>query len=313
MTRNTSPQALAARGCIGPARAGPARLGLLGALICLALPCAVATAADPQARLRDRLVQLQERLRTNQFGLPLVLDSTETADRLQGDIYAVVAHPLDKVSTGLGKPQHWCDVMILHINTKYCHAVTAPAGTTLRVNIGTKKPESLAASSRIEFGFDATATTPDYFSATLAAKDGPLGTSDYHIQLEAIALPQAGTFLHLSYSYASDFGARLAMKGYLSTIGRNKVGFTASGLQADGKASYIGGLRGVVERNTMRYYLAIDSFLGALDVAPEARLEHRLQNWFTAVERYPRQLHEMERTEYLDMKRAEVTRQQTLR
>jgi hypothetical protein len=63
----------------------------------------------------------------------------------------------------------------------------------------------------------------------------------------------------------------------------------------------------------MRYYLAITSYLGALDLAPEARLEHRLQSWFNAVERYPRQLHEVDRAEYLDMKRAEYMRQQTAR
>ncbi len=286
---------------------------LKSALICLVLPCAAATAADPPAQLLERYVSLQERLRTNQFGQPLVLDSAETKDRLQGDIYAIVDYPLDKVSAGLGKPQHWCDVMILHINTKYCHAVTGPTGTTLRVNVGSKNPDVLVASSRIEFRFNAAAATPDYFAATLAAEDGPLGTSDYHIRLEAIALPQSRTFLHLSYSYVTDFGARLAMTSYLATIGRNKVGFTLSGTQADGQAGHIGGMRGVVERNTMRYFLAIDSFLGALDAAPAARLEHRLQSWFTSVERYSRQLHEMNRAEYLDMKRAEHLRQQTLR
>jgi hypothetical protein len=38
-----------------------------------------------------------------------------------------------------------------------------------------------------------------------------------------------------------------------------------------------------------------------------------LQSWFTAVEHYPRQLHEMDRPQYLEMKRSEYQRQQTLR
>ncbi len=91
---------------------------------------------------------------------------------------------------------------------------------------------------------------------------------------------------------------------------RPKVGFTVIGKQADGQPDYIGGVRGLVERNTMRYYLAIDIFLGAAHTAPAAQFEKRLQNWFTAVERYPRQLHEMDRGEYLVMKRAEYLRQQ---
>lgn len=69
----------------------------------------------------------------------------------------------------------------------------------------------------------------------------------------------------------------------------------------------------------MRYYLAIEAFLGALSVAPDqpnspnlsnARLEKALQDWFTGIERYPRQLHELQRHEYLDMKRKEYLRMQ---
>jgi len=69
-------------------------------------------------------------------------------------------------------------------------------------------------------------------------------------------------------------------------------------------------MRGVVERNTMRYYLAIEAFLGALSAPPQAQLEKRLHDWFAAVERYPRQLHEMDEGAYLDMKRRETRRQQ---
>ena len=48
-------------------------------------------------------------------------------------------------------------------------------------------------------------------------------------------------------------------------------------------------------------------------VQPAAQLEQRLQSWFRASERYPRQLHEMDREAYLVMKRAEHLRQQTER
>lgn len=288
----------------------------LGGLICLLficvanIACAATPNADPSAALRERYAFLEKQLRSNQFGQPLVLESTETSDRVQGDIHAIVNYPLGIVGAGLGNPDHWCDVMLLHINTKYCHAVTGLSGTTLKVNVGTKKPEELADSKRIEFKFNAAVSTPDYFEVVLDAKEGPLGTSDYHIRLEAVALPQAKAFLHLTYSYTINLVGRVAVMSYLGTIGRNKVGFTLASPQVGAQADYIGGVRGLVERNTMRYYLAITSFLEAIDLAPEAQLEHRLQSWFTAVERYPRQLHEMDRKEYLEMKRAEHLRQQ---
>ena len=67
----------------------------------------------------------------------------------------------------------------------------------------------------------------------------------------------------------------------------------------------------MVERNTMRYYLAIDAYLAALTAPPKDQLEKRLQYWFNATEQYARQLHEVERNDYFEMKRKEYQRQQT--
>lgn len=284
---------------------------------CLLLACATGMACaamaqtDPAAALRAKHADLSAQLLQNQFKRPLALDSVEQTKGLKGDIYGVVDYPFEVVNAALNNPGHWCDVMILHINTKYCHAVAGPAGTTLKINIGKKTPQALAMAPRVEFNYSVAASSADYFDIMLNAKDGPLGTSDYRIHLKAVALPASRTFLHLTYAYDVNFGGRLAMQTYLGTIARDKVGFTVTGKQADGAPAYIAGLRGLVERNTMRYFLAIDTFLESTRAAPSLQLEQRLQNWFTAVEQYPRQLHEVDRPAYLAMKRAEVVRQQT--
>lgn len=272
------------------------------------------SAADAEfaAALRGQYTRLTQQLQNNAFERPLVLQSSESAKGLTGDIYAVVAYPFATVSRGMKSPDHWCDVMILHINTKYCHAVEGPQGTILRVNIGKKTPQAMAEATRVEFRYSETTSTPSYFAITLSAKDGPLGTSNYRIRLEAVELPDKQTFLHLTYAYGVGFAGRLAMQTYLATLGAGKVGFTKDSPGSDGPTSYVTGVRGVVERNTMRYYLAIDSFLASQREPPAAQLEQRLQGWFSAVERYPRQLHEVDRADYLAMKRAEVLRQQTL-
>jgi hypothetical protein len=113
----------------------------------------------------------------------------------------------------------------------------------------------------------------------------------------------------MSYSYAYGTAARLAMQAYLATAGRDKVGFSITGKAEDGKPVYVDGVRGVLERNTMRYYLAIEAYLGGMSAPPGEREEKRLRDWFAATERYPIQLHEMERDEYLAMKRHELQRQ----
>lgn len=270
-----------------------------------------APAAGPGAALLAQHKQLVGPLRQNQFDRPLVLHSSETVSGLTGEVYAVVAYPLQTVSAALRTAGQWCEVMILHINTKYCHALTGPQGSTLQVYIGKKTQQNLAEATRVDFQFRETASSAGYFAIMLNAKDGPLSTSDYRIGFEAVALPGNKSFLHLGYAYGVGFAGRVAMQTYLATVGADKVGFTEVGKLGNGQVRLVGGVRGVVERNTMRYFLAIDSALAAQSLPPAAQLEARLQHWFTAVERYPHQLHEMDRPTYLEMKRAEHTRQQT--
>ena len=264
------------------------------------------------ASLRAKYAALGEQLNNNQFQRKLYLDSTESSRDLKGDIYALVDYAFADVNAAFNGPAHWCDVLILHINTKYCRASTDKAGTVLTVSIGRKFDQPLDEAYRVEFAFRVAAATPDYLEVQLNAETGPLGTSNYRILLEAVPVEGGRTFLHFTYSYAYGLAGRLAMQVYLATIGRGKVGFTIIGKQPNGQPDYIRGVRGVVERNTMRYYLAIDAYLGALAAPSSEQLEKRLQSWFTSIERYPRQLHEVDRTAYLDMKRSEYLRQQTV-
>ena len=281
-------------------------------LVCFGIASPSMAWAQSPAALHERYASMAERLQQSPFNRPLVLDSSEMPDRVQGEIHAVMDHSFSAVNASLSSPEHWCDVMILHLNIKFCRAQTGPSGTTLRIHVGRKTPQALADSERIDFSYREAKASAEHLEITLKADQGPLGTSDYQIRLDAVPLAGNRTFLHLSYAYATNIVGRAAMETYLATVGSDKVGFTVTGKQADGQTEFIGGLRGVVERNTLRYYLAIDAFLEAERAAPAARLERRMQNWFTATESYPRQLHEMDRASYLDMKRAEVARQNSL-
>ena len=204
--------------------------------VCVATPAR----ADPAEVLLERHAALVPRLANNAFKQPIVLETSESGGRLSGDIYAVIDFPFDRVSAGLNNPQHWCEVMLLHINTKYCRASSAPA-VKLSMHIGKKTPESLTTAPRVDFTYNVTTATPFYLGIVLNAADGPMGTSDYLIRLEAAPLPGAGaglparTFLHLTYAYSAGLSARLAMQAYLGTVARDKVGFTVTGMRADGQ------------------------------------------------------------------------------
>lgn len=260
--------------------------------------------------LRAKYTELGKQLRTNQFQRALYLKSAETSHDLKGEIYAVIDYPFAAVNVALNNPAHWCDVLILHMNVKYCHASSNKADTVLSVSLGRKYDQPLADAYRLEFNYRGVITTPDYFAVELNAENGPLSTHDYRIWIEATPVKDGRTFLHFTYAYAFGLTGRLAMQGYLVTIGRDKVGFTVTGKQPDRQPTYIQGVRGVVERNTMRYYLAIDAYLAALTAPPKDQFEERLQHWYNATDRYARQLHEVERDEYFEMKRKEYQRQQ---
>jgi hypothetical protein len=271
----------------------------VAAALAALLLAAGSAAAQDAAALRARHDSLQPDFATSPFKRPLLLRSTERDDLLQGDVYARIDAPYALVQPGLQGTAHWCDILVLHLNVKGCHPTAG--GLALIVGRKFEQPESDA--YRLAFTYRAPAAGADYLQVQLEAAEGPMGTSDYRIVLEAIPLDAKTSFLHMSYAYRYGTAARLAMQGYLATLGRGKVGFTVTGRTSDGQPAYIDGVLGVLERNTMRYYLAIDAYLASLALPPGEQFDRRLGIWFDSTERYARQLHEMERDEYLAMKR----------
>jgi len=283
-------------------------LQLLPGLAVFALLGATANAEASAVTLRAKHAELREALAANQFRSPLHLVSSESTSGVSGEIYAVIGQPFSAAAPALEKAATWCEILFLHQNTKFCRADGAQ-NPRLNVVIGKKHDQPLEEAFRVDFGFHVVARTHDYLQLSLNADKGPLSTSNYRITFEAVPLDAARTFIHFNYAYDYGLAGKLAMQVYLGTAGAGKVGFTVVSKQPDGTPEYIGGLRGVVERNTMRYYLAIESHLGALSAPPQARIDRSLRDWFAATERYPRQLHELGRTEYLEMKRREYRRQ----
>jgi hypothetical protein len=259
--------------------------------------------------LLEKYTALEKQFGKTAFGRPLVLESFEDAGSVNGNAYAVVDASFNTVSTTFKGPSHWCEVMVLHINTKYCRATTENTPSMLKVYIGKKTPQNLEDAFALGFSMRQVSTSSRYMAVLLNAEKGPLGTSNYRIELEAVPLPSGKTFMHLRYSYGFGIAGRLAMQGYLATVGSGKVGFTH--LNGDQKQGYVGGMRGTVERNTVRYYLAIEAYLASLARPPAQQLEARLEHWFDATEQFPQQLHEIDRSSYLVMKRDEYLRQQT--
>src|SRR4051812_27219051 len=105
------------------------------ALLAVVLPAAAADTAPADA-LRAKYESLAPTLRNNAFKRALHLESSESSSELKGDVYAVVEHPFAKVEASLKEPEVWCDVLILHLNTKLCRAEGDAAAPALMLYVG---------------------------------------------------------------------------------------------------------------------------------------------------------------------------------
>jgi hypothetical protein len=270
-----------------------------------------AIAVEPAAALHAKYDSLRNALLDTGFRRPIHIDSRVRDGSASGDVYAVVDYPFAMATAALATAPNWCDVLILHFNVKFCQVGVNGNSPVLDVRIGRKFDQPLRKTYQVNFTFREISRSPQFLHVQLGSAEGPLNTSNYRIVLQAAPVTGGRTFIQLSYAYDFGTASELAMKAYLATLGRKKVGFSVEGEETDGQPRYVDGMRGAIERNAMRYYLAIEAYLGALSVPSPQQVDRRLSDWFDASERYPLQLREMEREEYLEMKRREIVRQQS--
>lgn len=283
---------------------------MAGLPMLLSIGCASAVAQSAASEaLRTRFAAVREQGTGALFDRPVYLRSTEDSGKSHGEVYALVDHPYAGLQRALTKAGHWCGILILHLNVQYCRPDGANDSSTLEVGIGRKFDQPLSSLHWLRLGYRVQAATEDRLDIVLQAPSGPFGTKDFRIELEAVPYIGDRSLVHLSYGYGYGVVARWAMQAYLSTLGRQKVGFSIVGRDDAGQPARAAGVRGMLERNTVRYYLAIEAYLDAQDQPPAQQLRSSLLGWFDATERYPLQLHELERDAYLAMKLREVGRQ----
>src|SRR5690349_9783428 len=79
-------------------------------------------ASSGSQTLLNKYSELKNELNNSEFKRELYMTSQESSNNLKGEIYAVVDYPYATVNKALNNSSHWCDVLILHINIKYCFA-----------------------------------------------------------------------------------------------------------------------------------------------------------------------------------------------
>jgi hypothetical protein len=188
-------------------------------------------------------------------------------------------------------------------NIASCREAGAASGDALRIGLVRRFDDAPDSATPVRFSF-AVRHDERILDVRLQAPDGPLGTRNYRIALQAIPVAGGKSFLHLRYSYEYGWAARLAAQAYLAGAGSGKRGFSVTGEDANGRPRYVDGLRGAVERNAMRCYLAIEAYLGSAQLAAGDRFAASLKQWADAIAQYPRQLREDDIDAYVAAKQA---------
>jgi len=236
------------------------------------------------------------------------IDSKEDGSRVEGRIRGRVAHPLPAVARALGDPREWCAVALLHPNVKACtHEVDAD-GDHILLHTGPKGETALNKTYPLRYAYLLAKRDAQRVELRLTAKEGPLDTRDYNLAVDAIA-DGATTRIEVRYAYRTSLASRLATAGYLATVGSSKVGFTVTGTDNGGKPVYIGGLRGIVERNAVRQLYALEAHLDTAAEPLPARDLKRFDRFYALCDRFAEQLREHGREEYVSLKKRELERQ----
>lgn len=265
-------------------------------------------AVSPQqgaAMLLDTYTDNRAKLTASSFGVPLFLNSFEQSSRVNVDVYGVFDFPFNSVVTALKVPSSWCDIVSLHPNVKACTYSKEPDSGQLTFYIGKKVYQPPKKARQVLYQYRTVVQQRGYLDMILTADEGPFGTKDHTMRFEALPLDGGKTFVHVSYAYNDSVALRLAEKAYFATLGRDKVGFTVTGTDKSGRPVYIGGPRGAIERNAVRYYFAIQTCINTLHSPRKTLFRTRINQWYDLTSLYKKQLLDLSKTEYLKSKSRE--------
>lgn len=273
-----------------------------------AVPAAPAPDASSAEPLTAAYRRMGDELARSPFGRPITLESSETASGLQGDVHAVVEQPLKALAAALRTPAQWCEMLTLHINNRRCRVQQGEGGATLVLSVVRRYDKPVQEAFELPFSYRVESAGEDRLVVQMTAATGPFGTHNYRVRLEAMSLGEGRSFVHFGYGYDHNLMIKMATQAYLATFGHHKVGFTVTGRDAQGQPQYIRGLRGLMERNAMRYFLTLEAYTAALAADPAQRRDRSQRLWFAGTEQFPQQLKEVELDTYLAAKRQDRER-----
>ncbi|MFW2404858.1 MAG: hypothetical protein ACN4GT_08825, partial [Gammaproteobacteria bacterium] len=189
-------------------------------------------------------------------------------------------------------------------NVKACTYDETENGQSIKMYMGRKFYQNPKKAQQIELEFNTGITADGVSWVTLTADEGPFDTSDYYIGLFAIDA-ENGAYAQLLSSQKVGKAAGGAADLYFATLGASKFGFSVVGTHKDGSPKYSKGAQAALERNVVRYLLALRAYMQTHELDGIDGLRKRAALWYDATENYAEQLHEVDRDDYLRDKEKE--------
>ncbi len=253
--------------------------------------------------LIDKYHKIEKELEKSSSAIPFYLESSMSQNVSHVDIYGAIKYPFDIVENGLQLPTNWCDIVLLHTEVRACTYKKVDDTWLLTLYTVKKFQDPLEDAYQMKFEYHVIAEQLGFFAISLSAPEGPFSTKDHQIGLEVLPLDKGRTFIHLRYSFRYSPLGYFLMKTYFSIFGGGRIGFSVIDTDREGNPVYVGGLRGAIESDVVRYYLAILAYVDTLKIPIEQRFEKRMSQWYDLTARYKRQLFKMEKEKYLTYKR----------
>lgn len=275
-------------------------------VVALFLPVFAAAGTEHNQPLNERKSEVLQSIAGAGFEQSIYIRSGEADDGASGSIYALVDQPFTELRSLLDDPRAWCQITIMHLNVKSCVLDQRESPARIRMYSGRMHYVPADQADRHDYFLQPTRVDGDYFRASIHGPEGPFGTRDYRIMIEVVAADDGKSLIHLGYSLGYTSVTRWAQRIYFATLGRHRVGFSPSDADND---ELIRGLRGMIERNTVRFYLALQAWL---ELPGEEKAQDRFLRWHELTEQHPEQLREQDLDTYLNIKKREYENQQRI-
>jgi hypothetical protein len=259
-------------------------------------------ADDVVQRFSAYYKELQEDTDNGPFGLPLQVRSEEREDRISAEIFGIFDYPFQAFAGLLTQPASWCEFVSLTPNIKACTFQGNGKDVILTLYVGWKGYRAPESASAQPYQFVVHSRRSDYAAMSVSAAEGLLGTRAHRFDVEAANVAGKTVFAMRS-SYEPSALSKLVTTVYLATLGREKIGF--SRVPDGAQVGHVRGIQGMIERNVVRYYLALKAFVDTQGLPTGRQFEARINTAYDLMDTYPAQLRLMEKTEYLDVKRRE--------